>query len=837
MRVEYRFSCTLKNGLHARPASMLAEAARAFTSAVVLRKGTGESADLRSVLSLVGLDIKLDDECVIEIEGDDAAACRVALVELIEQRLRQEDEAGSEAIAHAETDTVSLPVSLARLHPRVLRGRGVSGGIGRGDAVIVSGLTLTPEQASARAGSAEEELARLRLATAGLRDELSRRALTAAGLERELLSAHASMAADPAMLAEMEAQVRRGATAVQAVSAAAGGFCQRLSGATSAYIRDRVVDVQDVAMQLLTRLGGKQCMGCEVTLRGPSVVFADVLTPSQLMAFERSKLQGLVLGPVGATSHTIILARSMGVPTIIDAPVHEAREGWAVIVDGTRGVALVEPTPPVARWYDAAQHAEHARARRLLPLVGGRAVTRDGVALEVGCNASGLAEVERAAAGGADGVGLLRTELLFLERDTPPSEDEQFEQYAAVVRAAGGRPVIIRTLDIGGDKPAPYMKLPAEDNPFLGERGFRLYSSHQGLIQSQLRAVLRVSVLGPVKVMAPMISTPAEAAVFRVMVEEAKRSLEARGQAFGASVAVGVMVEVPALATVMDQLCRHVDFVSIGTNDLAQYTFAVDRGNRRVAALHDVRHPAFLRLLRTIVEGARAAGTWVGVCGEMGGDPANIPVLLGLGVDEVSAAPGEIGKIKLVVREADAGRCRELLARACNCEDSAQVASLLGAGEWRGPGAAAVVSEELIAVGVRASTKEEAIRAAVDHLYVHARTDGSDVVEAAVWAREGEYSTGLGYGFAVPHCRTESVTAASLVVLKLASPVEWESSDGQPVSVVMLLTVPAADTTGAHMKVFAKLARKLMHEEFRDSITAARTPGELHAALSAALGL
>jgi len=837
MRTEYRFKCPLVNGLHARPASMLAEAARAFTSAIVLRKTCGTAADLRSVLSLVGLDVKFNDECVVEIEGDDAAACRVALVDLIEHRLAQEDEAAAREVQSAAVASVLLPASLERLHPRVVGGVGVSPGVGHGDGVRISGLTLTPEQVAARARSPVEELAKVRVATAALRDELSRRAISSTGIERELLGAHASIATDPALLGEVERAIDGGATAVQAVASAASQFCGRLGKATSAYIRDRVVDVQDVAMQLLTRLGGKQCASCGVTLSGPSVVLAELLTPSQLLGLDRTHLRGLVLGQQGATSHTVILARSMGVPAIIDAAVSEVPAGRPIIVDGGRGVALVEPSEAVIHWYERASRVDAQRAERLSPLVRGIAATTDGIPLEVGCNASGPDEVSRAMQAGADGVGLLRTELLFLDRETPPSEGEQFDVYAQVVRAAGGKPVIIRTLDIGGDKPAKYMDLPREENPFLGQRGFRLYAAYESLVRDQLRAILRASALGPVKVMAPMVSIPAEAASFRLMVDQAKASLAREGTAFDPATQVGVMVEVPGLALVMDQLCRHVDFVSIGTNDLAQYTFAVDRGNAAVAPLHDVRNPAFLRLLRLIVVGARGAGCWVGVCGEMGGDAANVPLMLGLQVNEVSGAPGAAGTLKLAVRSADGASCRALLDHACNCEGSADVLSLLSSGSWRARTVEPVTAPDFIEVDVDAGSKEDAIRHAVERLYVLGRTDQPDEVERAVWAREVTYSTGLGYGFAIPHCSASAVSCASLVVLKLANPIEWGSTDGQPVRIVLLLTVPASDQGGTHLKVLAKLSRKLMHEDFRASLMDAARPGDVYAVLAQALGL
>ncbi len=464
-------------------------------------------------------------------------------------------------------------------------------------------------------------------------------------------------------------------------------------------------------------------------------------------------------------------------------------------------------------------------------------MTSDGVRLEVGANASTADEVRAAVAHGAEGVGLLRTELLFLDRPAAPSEEEQFQAYSAVVAAAEGRPVIIRTFDIGGDKPAAYLSMPREENPFLGVRGLRLYERQPGLLRTQLRAIARVSAAGPVKVMAPMVATPGEAAWFREQVRAVQADLKREGAAFDAAMPIGVMIEIPAAAMVVDQLCDEVDFFSLGTNDLCQYWMAVDRGNAAVAPLYSARQPSFLRLLRWTVDAARARGTWIGVCGEMAGDALNLPLMLGLGVNEISVAPGAVLTLKTLVQGADAARCRDLLQAAAACRTPAEVETQIRTSSWRRSADRAVLEQDLIVVGSDASSKEEAIKEAVDLLFIAGRTEQPRDLEEAVWAREATYSTGLGYGFAVPHGSSEAVQAPSLAVLRLDSPVNWESMDGQPVSTVMLLVTPASDKTGAHMKVFATLCRRLMHEEFRGRLHAAPHPGEVLAFLKAELGL
>ena len=824
MQIEHPFSFALPSGLHARPASALAEFGRPFSSRITIAKAAGPGeADARSVLSVIGLDIKMGDACIIRADGPDAARVIAALPAFIAEHLSAHEPAPAPPSAR-DPLAAELPYVLRKHGPRFVAGIAACPGIGLGAAVILAGFDLSTFASGSAPASADAgaEIAATRSAIERVRADLaSRAALARSAVEHDLLLAHRAIADDPALWSRIEQAASTGTTAPRAVAAAALEFCQRLRTCESASIRDRALDMQDVAAQIIAALGAAPPVR-DITLPTDSVVLADTLTPSQFLRLDRHKLKGLVLGAVGATSHTVILARSLHIPTVVAvaAPAKFAAPGTQVVVDAHAGIAL-QADATVTRYYQGRRAVHAKRLARLGPQAREPARTRDGHTLEVGANASGPAEIEMAMAAGADGIGLFRTEWLFLDRDQPPTEDEQHAAYTAAITAAAGKPVIIRTFDIGGDKPAAYLNLPREDNPFLGRRGFRLYEPHATLLHTQLRAILRASAHGPVKIMAPMVSLPAEAAAFRTHVRKAQDELAREGVPFDAGIAVGLMIEVPAAAMAIDQLAPHADFFSIGTNDLCQYFFAADRGNPRVAPLCSPFHPSFLRLLRSIAESARAHDRWIGVCGDMASHTLALPLMLGVGVNEISVAPGDVSQRKQTVRSADAGRCRALLDAAAACHDEAAVLALLRSSPWRTPAALPLLSPALIDAAAGATTKEEAILAAIDLLHIDGRTDDPAAIERAVWAREATYSTGLGHGFAIPHCKVEHIAAPSMVVLRLKTPVDWASSDGQPVHTVVLLAMPAVDAAGTHMKVFAKLARKLMHESFRARLGAA----------------
>jgi fructose-specific PTS system IIA-like component len=804
---------------------------------ILVNERTGARGNVKSVLAVIGADVRLADACRIYIAGADQDEALTAIRSFVESVLPGCDEALP--LAKEGPGEVRLPRAVAKAGVRWAAGRPACGGVGLGVVVSVAELALPEAAALAGGESAEVEHEKTMRALGAVRKALQGKlARRLAAVEAAVINAHLAMVEDVALHDRLAELVESGCSAGQAVVTAARHFMDQLRASESLYVRERAADVQDVCGQLLDELCGGDRQTGEVRLARESVVVAESLAPRQFLALDRGLLKGLVLGQGGATSHTVILARSFGIPTLTD--VREARQCVAadkeVVVDAETGIVVGELTPAVRRYY--AREAETIRRRRELvaAYIGRPAVTRDGRRIEVAANVSTAAEVGPAIEQGAEGVGLFRTEMLFLDRESPPSEEEQFAAYAEAARAAKGRPVIIRTMDIGGDKPAAYLGLPAEANPFLGYRGARLYPEHKRLFVQQVRAIVRASAFGSLRLMVPMVAVPEEARWARQRVAEVRAELKAKGAAFDAKMPIGAMIEVPSMAFLLERFGQELDFFSIGTNDLAQYFFAADRDNAKVAGLHNVRHPAFLRLLAKIVEEARRLGKWVGLCGEMGRDEANLPLLVGLGLDEISVAAPDVARIKAAAAKLSGAQCREVLKKAMECGDAAEVEALLG--EARRPEASRnLLDRELVELDVDCLDKDEVIRRAVDALYVAGRIEDRWAVEEALWAREGVYSTGLGYGFAIPHCKTDAVEADSIGVLRLRSPVEWGSEDGQAVGMVIVLAIRESKAAGTHMKVLARLARKLMHEEFRAGLKAATNAEDVVAYLGRELEL
>ncbi len=495
------------------------------------------------------------------------------------------------------------------------------------------------------------------------------------------------------------------------------------------------------------------------------------------------------------------------------------------MVDADLGAVVTGLTPAVRRYYDMERRRLERRRNRVQRFIERPAATFDGRRLEVAANVGSASEVAEAVAAGADGVGLFRTEMLFLARPSAPSEEEQFDEYRRAVADAAGRPVIVRTLDVGGDKPLPYLAWPKEDNPFLGLRGVRIYPEFDALFRAQVRALLRASAFGMLQVMIPMVARLDEAAWVRRVVTDEQAALRAAGVAFDPQMPVGAMIEVPSAALMIGQLSGSLDFFSIGTNDLMQYFAAVDRTNPRLAALADPLEPSFIRLLHQVVTDAHAAGRWVGLCGEMGGQARCLPLMVGLGLDEISLAAPDIAVTRGLVAELSAEGCAALVNRAMRAATGAEVAQILEErGHWR---EMPLTEPEIVELDVDCRTKEEAIKAAVDLLYAAGRTDRPREIEEAIWRREESYSTGFGHGFAIPHCQTGAAGASSMAVVKLRAGVDWNATDGQPVRTVILLVVREAEQAATHMRVLASLARRLMHEEFRAEVEREQDPAAL----------
>jgi phosphoenolpyruvate-protein phosphotransferase len=835
---EFQFTCPLAQGIHARPASALEGIVRNFEAQFLLRnERNGREADLKSVLALISAEIRHNDRCRVSINGPDEEEALAVLSVFLREQFPHCDDALP--VAEPPVGELPLPRSLRGTGAKFRRGTPAVTGIGCG--LLVQAQTLVVPESIPTDGVREvaAEVRKMDGALTALASGYEER-LRGPGsrLEVELLQTHLAVARDPEFRVRLrDAIQKRNRTIAGALVEVEAHFAATLNVSASLLLRERILDVRDVCFALVRQVYGKAALPAETLLKENSVVVAPMLTPEQFLALDRNRLKGLVLGHAGSTSHTIILASSFGIPTltgIVDLPGTEV-EGQQVVVDGELGALVTDLTEATRRYYKMEERRLSERRARQQRFARQLARTADGHRLEVGANISTAAEAAVAMEAGAEGVGLFRTEMLFMAGNAPPNEEEQFETYRQTVAAAAGRTVIFRTLDIGGDKPLSYLHLTPESNPLLGSRGVRLYPEIEPIFRTQIRALVRASAFGPLKLLVPMVTSLEEVRWVKRVIAEEQTACAAKGLAFDSAMPLGAMLEVPAAAFLLGALGRELDFFSIGSNDLLQAFAAADRTNPRLAQLSDPLQPAFLRLLQKIVAEAHAAGRWVGLCGEMGGQKACLPLLVGLGLDEVSAGPSVVPSLKAELAQWQARDCRQLTERALACTTAGEVRKLVE--ECRARSSQPLLEPELMVTDAESASKEEAIKTVVDRLYVLGRTEQPREVEEAVWQREAVYSTGFGHGFAIPHCKTNAVTANSLAVLKLARPVAWGSADGRGVQTIILLVIREEEAAGIHLKVFAQLARKLMHEDFREALTREQTPEALCAFLKESLGL
>jgi phosphotransferase system enzyme I (PtsI) len=537
-----------------------------------------------------------------------------------------------------------------------LTGVGASEGVAVGPAFVHVAGEPEPERKSIPEDSVEEELRRFRRAVETVARRLSETAESlresGSGEEAGIFEFHAEMAEDPELSSEVEERIRNLTSPEAAVLAVGDEYASECAAMEDEYMAARSDDVRDVASQIAAELMGREAQGLE-TLEVPSVVLARSLAPSDTARIPKGMALGFVTAEGSRTSHVSIMARSMGIPAVVGvgATALEAALGArTVAVDGTEGFAIPDPDPGTVAEFEAKSERMVAEREALEEYKHLEARTRDGRRIEVSANLGSASEAEDALSWGAEGVGLFRTEFLFMERSQLPSEDEQYEAYGEVARVFGERPVIVRTLDVGGDKNLPGVDQPDEDNPFLGWRGIRMSLDVPELFKLQLRAILRAAVHGNLKVMFPMVVDVEEIRTAKQILEECEEELRSEGKGVG-TVEVGVMIETPAAAILAGGLAPEVSFFSIGTNDLVQYVLAADRGNERLRRLQEADHPAVLELVKRTCEAAREHGIWVGVCGEAASDPALIPKLVEFGVAELSMSAPSIPRAKRIVSE------------------------------------------------------------------------------------------------------------------------------------------------------------------------------------------
>lgn len=452
-------------------------------------------------------------------------------------------------------------------------------------------------------------------------------------------------------------------------------YAETLNKIDDPYLRERALDIQDVTKRVIRNLQGK-APKTFLALREPHILVAHNLTPSDTASINRANVLGVATDLGSRTSHAAILARSLNIPAVVGLHDITAKleTGQHVLVDGSDGLLIVDPAPETIAHYADLESKRARVVAQLKELRTTRSTTRDGRHIVLSANIELQEDVEAVAANGAEGIGLYRTEFLYLNRTTLPTEDEQFETYREVAERVRPDPLIIRTFDLGGDKLAPgTVDITDELNPFLGWRAIRLCLEHIDIFKTQLRAILRASVVGNIKIMFPMISGLEELRGAKAVLAECHEELRRSGIPLGEEIEVGAMIEIPSAALCANVLASEVDFFSIGTNDLIQYTLAVDRVNEKIAHLYEPTHPAILRLLRIITEAARAHHIWVGVCGEMAGDVALVPLLLGLGVDELSASATLVPRVKRAVQSLAIPECRDLVAETLKLNTSSEI--------------------------------------------------------------------------------------------------------------------------------------------------------------------
>jgi phosphotransferase system enzyme I (PtsI) len=555
-----------------------------------------------------------------------------------------------------------------------LQGLAVSPGAVHGELIIFPSTGAADGSSSAVIGTNDREgWDAAKRQTVAFLGELVRKATVEAGPDAAaIFEAQQMIVADPSLEAAVLSGLEAGRSLTDAVHTAIERLATEFEGLDNAYMRERAQDIRDIGAQLTGFATGRTST---FQLDRPAVLAALDLTPSQTVLLNKQNLLGIILEKGSRTSHTAILARSLGIPAVVAIPelLERITAGGQVIVDGDAGVIIMEPEAA-----DLARYQERIAQSDTMALSPITAVqTTDGLPVKLVANLGSVQELPLLQKFGLTGIGLCRTEFIFLESSELPDEESQFRQYKQIATAVAPEPVVFRVLDIGGDKQVAYLRQAAEANPFLGLRGLRLLLAHPELLKTQLRALLRASVFGKIKVMFPMVATVTEFQQAMALVAEVKTDLTREGMLFDPEIAWGVMIEVPAAALISEQLAREVDFFSIGTNDLIQYTLAVDRLNERLNYLYQPCHPAVLKLLRQVAQAAQTAGIPVSVCGEMAGALQTAPLLLGLGITTLSMSPVMAPRVSRLIAKLSARQCAAWVEAALAMDSAAAVLELL----------------------------------------------------------------------------------------------------------------------------------------------------------------
>jgi phosphocarrier protein FPr len=667
-----RITLANAHGLHARPAKILAQLAKSFAGEVHLRlvDSAEPAISAKSLSKLLSLGARRGQVLELIAEPSVAADALPALLAAIESGLGEEVEALpvatalAEKIAEIEPEvTVQAPVAGQRVQG-IAAAPGIAVGPAHVQVLAEFDFPLRGETPAAERQRLQAALTAVRADIEALVQRSSVKAI------REIFITHQEMLDDPALTDEVEARLKQNESAPAAWNTVIEAAARQQESLQDALLAERAADLRDIGRRVLAELCGVQ------TVEAPDqayILVMDEVGPSDVARLDPARVAGILTARGGATAHSAIVARALGIPAVVGAgaAVLLIEPGTPLLIDGQRGQLTVEPAAEVL---DKALAERDSRERRLQAAAARRhetAVTRDGHAVEVFANIGESAGVATAVEQGAEGVGLLRTELIFMAHTQAPDETVQEAEYRRVLDGLAGRPLVVRTLDVGGDKPLPYWPIAKEENPFLGVRGIRLTLQRPQLMEGQLRALLRAADNRPLRIMFPMVGSVEEWRAARDMTERLRAEIPV------ADLQLGIMIEVPSAALLAPVLAREVDFFSVGTNDLTQYTLAIDRGHPTLSAQADGLHPAVLQLIDITVRAAHAHGKWVGICGELAADPAAVPLLVGLGVDELSVSARSIAEVKAGVRELTLAQAQAWAQQALTLGTAAEVRALV----------------------------------------------------------------------------------------------------------------------------------------------------------------
>jgi len=653
---------TLRQGLHARPAALLARRAKGFGAQISLA-AHGRIADARSVVAIMALGVRHGDELILRAQGNEAAQAVAAAI------------AGLEEAQRMELTYESAPAQEPCIIERTLRDGELAGvcavpGFAVGRATRIERREIAVSEQGSGSAREREELDR---AQANVRLRLERVRNAGGAARQEIIAAHLEFLDDPTLNEGAYEIIAAGKSAGYAWRGAIRRSIAALESLDDSRLRERADDLLDVEAHVLLALAG-EARPMHLPLPEQAVLLADDLLPSELTALDGRRLVAIVLSGGGATSHVAILAAAMEIPMLIGvgAKLRQVADGQTLIVDADNGRLHCAPTAEAAAKGRSTVDARRARDAGLRLAAAKECHALDGTRIEIFANVGSVTDAIAAVANGAEGCGLLRTEFLFIDRETAPTEDEQAQAYQSIANTLGGRPLILRMMDVGGDKPLRYLPLPAEANPALGLRGVRTALLHPSLMRTQLRAALRVQPFGVMRLLIPMVTDLSEILAVRSVIDELADELKLEGR-----VTLGAMIETPSAALTAAVLIRAVDFLSVGSNDLTQYTLAMDRGHAELARRTDALHPAVLQLIASAGIAADAAGKRVAVCGGVAADHTAVPILLGLGVRELSVVPAAIPALKSRIGRLRIEECRKLAKRCLSLGSASEVRSLV----------------------------------------------------------------------------------------------------------------------------------------------------------------